>query len=68
MLLLKGVDILCPYLVKVFRASLAFGHIPEQWTNVKVIFIPKAGKKDYSQPKSFRPISLTSFLLKTMGK
>lgn len=32
------------------------------------VFIPKAGKKDYALPKSFRPISLTSFLLKTMEK
>lgn len=67
-LLQQGVNILSPYLVKVFRASLAWGFIPEQWTCVKVIFIPKAGKKDYSQPKSFRPISLSSFLLKTMEK
>jgi len=31
-----------------------------------VVFIPKAGKKDITNPKSFRPISLTSFLLKTL--
>lgn len=67
-LLQQGVDILCPYLVKIFRASFAWGFVPEKWSNVKVIFIPKAGKKDYSQPKSFRPISLSSFLLKTMEK
>jgi len=33
-----------------------------------VVFIPKAGKKDFSDPKSLRPISLTSFLLKTLEK
>jgi len=33
-----------------------------------VVFIPKAGKKDITDPKSFRPISLTSFLLKTFEK
>jgi hypothetical protein len=33
-----------------------------------VEFITKAGKKDPKQPKSYRPISLTSFLLKTMEK
>jgi Reverse transcriptase (RNA-dependent DNA polymerase) len=33
-----------------------------------VAYIPKAGTKDPEQPKSYRPISLTSFLLKTMEK
>ena len=31
----------------------------------KVIFILKVGKDNYFEAKSFRPISLTSFLLKT---
>ncbi|XP_017464821.1 PREDICTED: uncharacterized protein LOC108358154 [Rhagoletis zephyria] len=34
----------------------------------KGIFIPKAGKRDYYLAKSFRPISLTSFMLKAMEK
>jgi hypothetical protein len=33
-----------------------------------VVYIPKAGTKDPEQPLSYRPISLTSFLLKTNGK
>ncbi|CAK1596004.1 unnamed protein product [Parnassius mnemosyne] len=32
------------------------------------LFIPKAGRKDYALPKSFRPINLSSFLLKTLEK
>jgi Reverse transcriptase (RNA-dependent DNA polymerase) len=32
-----------------------------------MVYIPKAGK-DPEQPKSYRPISLTSFLLKTLEK
>ncbi|KAJ8735608.1 hypothetical protein PYW07_007228 [Mythimna separata] len=67
-LLQQGKTMLIPILIKIFRASFAWGYIPEKWTMVKVCFIPKAGKKDYSQPKSFRPISLTSFLLKSMEK
>jgi hypothetical protein len=35
---------------------------------VKVIFIPKPGRTSYELAKSFRPISLTSFLLKTMER
>jgi hypothetical protein len=34
---------------------------------VRVIFIPKPGRTLYELAKSFRPMSLTSFLLKTMG-
>jgi Reverse transcriptase (RNA-dependent DNA polymerase) len=34
----------------------------------KMVYIPKAGTKDPEQPKSYRFISLTSFLLKTMKK
>jgi len=34
----------------------------------KVVFIPKAGKKDITDPKLFRTITLTSFLLKTLEK
>jgi Reverse transcriptase (RNA-dependent DNA polymerase) len=33
-----------------------------------VVYIPKAGTKDPEQPKSYRPISLTTFLPKTMEK
>jgi len=33
-----------------------------------VAFIPKRGRADYSLPKAFRPISLSSFLLKTLER
>jgi Reverse transcriptase (RNA-dependent DNA polymerase) len=35
---------------------------------VKVIFIPKPGRDSYEMAKAFRPISLTSFFLKTMER
>lgn len=50
------------------RASVAFSHIPLAWRVSRVVFIPKRGKSDYSQAKSFRPISLSSFLLKTVER
>jgi hypothetical protein len=34
----------------------------------EVAFIPKAGRNTYSGPRDYRPISLTSFLLKTMER
>jgi hypothetical protein len=47
---------------------MAYGFIPTAWRQVKVTFIPKPGKLDYTEAKAYRPISLSSFLLKTMEK
>jgi hypothetical protein len=47
---------------------MAYGFIPMAWRQVKVIFIPKPGKLDYTEVKAYRPIGLSSFLLKTMEK
>jgi ribonuclease HI len=52
----------------IFTASIQFGYIPIGWRKSRTVFIPKPGKSDYSLPKSFRPISLTSFLFKTMER
>ena len=67
-LLQRGLTEILGALRSIFVASLAVGHIPSPWTLVNVVFIPKAGKRPGNNPKSFRPISLTSFLLKTMEK
>lgn len=68
MFLQKADDIIMTELISIFRSSYIFGHIPENWRKVKAIFIPKAGKKDRTMPKAFRPISLTSTFLKVMEK
>jgi hypothetical protein len=44
------------------------GYVPAIWRQVKVVFIPKPSRNSYTGPRDFRPISLTSFLLKTMEK
>lgn len=54
-------------LTHIFKASFKLNYIPSLWRKVNVIFIPKPGK-DPTDPKSFRPISLSSFLLKTMER
>ncbi|CAH2097628.1 unnamed protein product [Euphydryas editha] len=59
---------LIDHLVSIYRSCLAYRYTPKVWREVKVVFIPKPGKGDYSQPKSFRPISLTSFLLKVLER
>lgn len=67
-LLKQGGGLLLPHLVGIMRNSLALSYIPKMWTRSRVVFIPKIGRRDYSLAKSFRPISLTSFMLKTMEK
>jgi hypothetical protein len=67
-LLQEGQEVLIPYLIKIFRACLATEYVPFIQHQVKVVFIPKPGRNSYCGPRNFRPISLTSFLLKTMER
>ena len=63
-LLQEGREAVIPYLVRVFRACLSTGYVPAIYRQVNVVFIPKPGRNSYSGPKDYRPIGLTSFLLK----
>ena len=67
-LLQEGQEVLILYLVKIFRACLVTGYVPAIWHQVKVVFIPKPSRNSYGEPKDFRPISLTLFLLKSMER
>jgi hypothetical protein len=67
-LLQHGAELLVPHLCRIYRASRAYGFIPKAWRQVKVMFIPKPGKSDYTKAKVYHPISLSPFLLKTMEK
>ncbi len=53
------------HLRDIITACLRTGYTPVGWRESSAIFIPKPGKTDYSNPRAFRPISLTSFLFKT---
>ena len=64
----KSREFVIPHLVRIFRACLATGYVPAIWRQVKVVFIPKPGRNSYSGPRDYRPISLTSFLLKTLER
>ena len=55
-------------LTRLYQAIIELGHTPKKWCASKVIFLPKPNKMDYSDAKSYRPISLMSFLLKTLEK
>ena len=56
------------WLTDLYRASYLLGYSPASWRSAKVIFLPKPGKDDYSKARSFRPITLSSFVLKTMER
>lgn len=64
----KMLQISLPYTIDsitgMFKASIILNFIPTRRRKVNVIIIPKPGK-DPAEPKSYRPISLSSFLLKT---
>ena len=55
-------------LTRIYKASVALGVLPTKWLEVKVIYIPKPGKDSYDVPRSFRPISLMSFLMKGLER
>ena len=56
------------YILDLFHASVQLNYVPEAWREVKVIFIPKPGKTDYTNKRSFRPISLMSVMFKTLER
>lgn len=64
----KSLIYIMKWLVTIFRGTLQLNYIPSRWREVTVVFIPKAGKSSHTNPKDFRPISLSSFLLKTLER
>jgi hypothetical protein len=51
-------------LSNIFTAVIQLGYVPARWRRSDVIFIDKQGKTDVENPRSFRPISLMSFVYK----
>ncbi|XP_021953633.1 uncharacterized protein LOC110850505 [Folsomia candida] len=67
-LLQRGLAELIPYLVPLMRGCLTFGYTPLKWRESRVVFLPKPGKESYERASAWRPICLTSFLLKILEK
>lgn len=67
-LLQRSLEKTLDLLLVMFKASIQLLHIPPSWRGVRVVFIPKIGQLVYTLAKSFRPISLTSFVLKTLER
>ena len=55
-------------IAQLFKACIEFGYVPKSWCKSRLVIIPKPGKKCYSTSGSFRPISLSSFLLKALER
>ena len=53
-------------ITNIFQAIYSTGYIPIELRKSRVFFIPKPQKDDYGDAGSFRPISLTQFLFKSM--
>ncbi len=51
-----------------YQLSVATGVIPATWREMRVTFIPKAGKSDYAIAKAYRPITLSNFILKGLER
>ena len=56
------------YILIIYKACIALHFTPTSWKNSTIIFIPKPGKTTYTDPKSYRPISLSKYLLKALEK
>ena len=51
-----------------YQWAIRTGYTPWAWRKMNVIFLRKEGKPDYSNPKAYRPITLSNFLLKSLER
>ena len=61
-------DNILNFIVLLYRAAIILNYTPTQWRKTKIIFLPKPGKDSYRKPKSFRPISLSNYILKGLER
>ena len=60
-------NILVPYLLQIFRASLGLQCYPEQWKDSVTCVIWKPGKPRYDIPKAYWPIALVNTTTKLLS-
>ena len=59
-------DIISKPLTLIFQASLKQSKIPDDWRKATITPLYKGNNKSRSNPESYRPVSLTSVLCKTL--
>ena len=67
-LIQKAYKLIKKPLLETYRQSHKKGYIPKPWQETTSIFLPKPGKVDYNDAKSFRTITLSSNFLKIHKK
>ena len=67
-MLQKGWDSIKQAFVSIAKASFLLGYTPDPWRKSLGIFLPKPGKDDYYNPKSYRTITLAPVPLKWMER
>ena len=55
-------------LTTLFNLSITLNKVPDEWKEAIVSPVFKGGRKDRQDPGSYRPISLTSCVARTMEK
>ena len=61
-------DDIFQFITSLYKALVLLEFTPTKWKECKMIFIPKPGKPSYKVAKSWRPISLTNYLLKGLER
>lgn len=61
-------ELVIPRLEAIYTGCLSLAYTPLRWREVRVVFIPKGGKISHTTAKDFRPLSLSSFLLKVLER
>ena len=59
-LIIESYQVIKNQLIKLMKASIQYGHTPKIWQQNKSKILPKPGKDNYSMPKSYRIITLSS--------
>lgn len=52
----------------IYKGCIHLRYTPKKWRETRVIFIGKPGKDNYRKAKSFRPISLSNYMLKGLER
>ncbi|EQB55563.1 hypothetical protein CGLO_04499 [Colletotrichum gloeosporioides Cg-14] len=63
-----AVDALMPYLLHLFRTCIKLNYHPVCFKESITIVLPKEGKSDYTEPKSYRPIALLPCIGKVLER